>query len=72
MATNNGVTYCDKCHFEWNTKDTKIETLVLDEKDDRILVLSHKCLEYRPFNDGKKNCICTIHRWLPSWLLSIA
>lgn len=34
MATNNGVTYCDKCRFEWDTKDTKIETLVLNEKDD--------------------------------------
>lgn len=34
MATTDGVTYCDKCHFEWDTKDTKIETLVLNEKDD--------------------------------------
>lgn len=26
--------YCDKCHFEWNTNETVIETIVLNEQDD--------------------------------------
>ena len=34
MAMKENIIYCDKCHFEWNNKDTKIETIVLNEKDD--------------------------------------
>lgn len=40
---------------------------VLEEKEDKLFVLSHKCLEYRPFNDGMKSAKwenSEIRKWL--------
>ena len=48
---------------------------ILEEKDDRLLVMSHKCLEYRPFNDGKKSCRWNnslIRKWLNNDFLNSA
>ena len=73
---------CDQIEFgtyvQSNEADAAAEPIVwdvLDEKDDRILVLSHKCLEYRPFNDGKKSCRWNnslIRKWLNNEFLESA
>ena len=65
-------------YIQSNDPDAVCEPItwdILEEKDDRILVMSHKCLEYRPFNDGKKSCRWNnslIRKWLNNDFLNSA